>query len=141
MRRMKRDAERRQRGLRWGRYLFGLLLLLAGCDPLRNRVAQQATAELLCPEDSVQIRGRSRGTFIAYGCGRVPRIYQCHQWDQTCASLSTAAEKRFMREYGCTKHGSAMELSPYIFGISGCGRQTTYRCRMSGGEVGCEHER
>ena len=114
--------------LPYWQWIVGVLtgLMLAGCDPLRDRVEDMAMRELRCPEDTLEITEYSHGTYVVRGCAGTRRIYQCHRWDQICASLSGAAERRFTREYNCAKPGPATELSPYIFGYPGAtnGRRT-----------------
>ena len=129
------------------RRFIGLILAIAaipcfGCAKNRYRppVLVRASTDFHCPDDRIAINQRRRGEFIAAGCGR-SAVYQCHQWDGNCDSLTEFARQRGARYLQCPPSDLEVgEVHPHLFQVTGCGASGVYFCEMRGAVTTCVTE-
>jgi hypothetical protein len=86
----------------------GLLLPLAvGCVPYTDLARTQASAELRCPEERIEVDKTTSGFYEATGCGQRAK-YQC--WDDAPPAETPAQTTQ--RDYRCSLVDSSMPKNP-----------------------------
>lgn len=123
--------------------LFGALAL--GCEPNVRNSRSQASLDFGCPKDELEVRRRSRDTYLVTGCDRTG-VYQCPEapgvTQRFCVNLSLMARQRGEREFRCEIDDVTVdELSPFVFRVGGCGHEAVYHCEASDGRPRCLLER
>jgi hypothetical protein len=119
--------------------------LAFGCEPNVRNSRSQASLDFGCPKDELDVRKRSRDTYLVTGCDRTG-VYQCPEapgvTQRFCVNLSLLARQRGEREFRCDiEQVTIDELSPFVFRASGCGHEAVYHCEASDGRPRCLLER
>lgn len=122
-----------------------LVALGAACEPNLRTARSQAALDFACEKSELDVRRRSRDTYLVTGCDRTG-VYQCPEapgvTQRFCVNLALMARQRGEREFECGIDDVTVdELSPFIFRVAGCGRQAVYHCEASDGRPRCLLER
>ncbi|MCB9632604.1 MAG: hypothetical protein H6721_10780 [Sandaracinus sp.] len=126
-----------------GMCVLGVLAL--GCEPNLRNSRNQASLDFGCAKDQLDVRRRSRDTYLVTGCDRTG-VYQCPEapgvTQRFCVNLSLMARQRGEREFRCDLESVVVdELSPFVFRAEGCGHEAVYHCEASDGRPRCLLER